>query len=91
MFLLYEKLKFLKNNMNIWNKETFVIVHHLVSDVEEELNMAYTKIQCDGYSNNLRSEEKVYMNRLEDALHKEHIFWKEKAKVKWNLEGNRNT
>lgn len=31
------------------------------------------------------------MTRLEDAFHKEHLFWKEKAKVNWHLEGVRNT
>lgn len=31
------------------------------------------------------------MNNLEGALHKEHLFWKESAKVKWHLEGDRNT
>lgn len=76
MFVLSKKLKFLKNNLKIWNKETFDNVHHLVSDVEDKLNMVQAKIQSNGYSDNLRSVEKACMNKLEEALHKEHIFWK---------------
>lgn len=45
MFVLSEKLKFLKNNLKIWNKETFGNVHRLVSDAEGELNLVQDKIQ----------------------------------------------
>lgn len=43
------------------------------------------------YSDNLRAVEKDCMNKLEEALHKEHLFWKEKSKVNWNLEADINT
>lgn len=74
MFVLSKKLKFLKNNLKIWNKETFGNVHHLVSDAEDELNLVQAKIRYDGYSDNLRTGEKDRMNKLKEALHKEHLF-----------------
>lgn len=77
--------------MKIWNKETFGNIHHLVSHVEDELNLVQEKIQSDGYSDNLITVEKDFMNKLEEALHKEHLLWKEKDKVNWHLEGDRNT
>lgn len=82
MFILYEKLKFLKNNLKVWNKETFGSVHHLVSNAEEKLNFVQLNIQPDGYSESIKLEEKLCMNNFEDALHKKHLFWKEKAKAK---------
>lgn len=78
MFVLSEKLKLLNNNLRIWNKETLGNVHHLVSDAEGELNLVHANIQSDGYSDNLRTMEKDCMNKLEEALHKEHLFRKEK-------------
>lgn len=90
MFVLSEKLKILKNNSNIWNKETFGNVHYLVSDVEDELHLVQAKIQFDGYSDNLSTMDKDCMNKLEEALQNEHLFWKEKAKVNWHLEDDRN-
>lgn len=59
MFILYEKLKLLKNNLKVWTKETFGNVHHLVSNVEEKLNLVQLNIQPDGYSESLKLEEKL--------------------------------
>lgn len=91
MFVLYEKLKLLKNNLRIWNKYIFGNIHQLVNDKEEQLNILRGLIQVDGYTEAFRYEEKLCMTRLEDALHKEHLFWKEKAKVNWHLDGDKNT
>ncbi|KAI5408381.1 hypothetical protein KIW84_054274 [Lathyrus oleraceus] len=60
-------------------------MHYLVSDAEDELNLVQAKIQFDGYSYNLSTMEKDCMNKLEEALQNEHLFWKEKAKVFFNL------
>ncbi|KAI5406884.1 hypothetical protein KIW84_053233 [Lathyrus oleraceus] len=66
-------------------------IHQLVNDKEEKLNILRGLIQVDGYTEAFRYEEKLCMTTLEDALHKEHLFWKEKAKVNWHLDGDRNT
>ncbi|CAI8586622.1 unnamed protein product [Vicia faba] len=74
MFVLSEKLRLLKNNLKSWNKNTFGNSHHLVDEEVEKLTYVQGKIQVDGYTEALRSEEKLCMSRLEDALHKEHLF-----------------
>lgn len=49
------------------------------------------RIQGEGFSDMLRTEEKFCMSLFDEAMHKDHLFWKEKPKVNWHLEGDRNT
>lgn len=91
MFILYEKLKLLQKNMKIWNKDIFGNTHKLVNEEGDKFNIVQGLIQIDGYTEALRYEEKLCFTILEDALHQEHLFQKEKAKVNWHLEGDENT
>lgn len=76
MFIVSENLNLLKRNMEVCNIETFGNVHILVRNAEEKLDNVQFKIQADGYSKNLRFEEKICMKNLEEALLKEQLFWK---------------
>lgn len=53
--------------------------------------MVQMKIQNKDYTNELRTQEMIIMSGLEDSLHKDKFFWKDKARLNQHLEGNRNT
>jgi len=53
-------------------------------DVQQQINR-------DGYNDTLMQQEKGAQRNLDEALHKEEVFWLEKSKVKWHQEGDRNT
>ncbi|PNX99831.1 ribonuclease H, partial [Trifolium pratense] len=91
MFILSQKLKLLKNKLKIWNKQSFGNVHDFVISTEQKLQHIQDQIQQNGHTVALLAEEKLASNAYEEALNRQEIFWQEKAKLNWHLEGDRNT
>ncbi|GAU26607.1 hypothetical protein TSUD_102140 [Trifolium subterraneum] len=91
MFVLSKKLKFLKEKLKIWNKEVFGNVHDQIKIAEEKVNSIQYVINSNGHSDSLMDLEKQAQFELELALNMEEAFRKEKTKVKWCLDGDRNT
>jgi hypothetical protein len=91
MFILSNKLKFLKDRLKNWNKDCFGNVHSLVNTAEMKLQQIQDQIQLNGHTDNLLHEERVASTMYEEALNKQEAFWQEKARVNWHLEGDRNT
>jgi hypothetical protein len=91
MFILSKKLKLLKEKLKTWNKDCFGNVHTLVTSAEQRLQLVQDQIQQNGHSDTLLQEERIASSIYEEALNKQEAFWQEKARVKWHLEGDRNT
>lgn len=91
MFVLSQKLKSLKSALKSWNKDVFGNVHELVRDAEAQLHLIQNQIDTSGHSDTLLEQQKIAQLNLDNALAKEECFWKEKANVKWHVEGDRNT
>jgi len=91
MFILSQKLKLLKEKLKVWNKEVFGNVHTLVKHAEEKLSNLQLLIDTDGHTDSLFDQQKLAQIDLNKALHMEEAFWCEKSRVKWHLEGDRNT
>lgn len=91
MFVLSKKLKNLKLVLKDWNKEIFENVQDSVKKAEEELNQFQMHINQVGYTHTLANTEKTAQAKLDSSLQIEEVFWKEKSRVKWHAEGERNT
>jgi len=91
MFILSHKLKLLKEKFKVWNKEVFGNVHNLVQNAEVKLNVIQLAIDTHGQSDFLFDQQKHAQIDLNKALDMEEVFWREKSRVKWHLEGDRNT
>ncbi|PNX72820.1 ribonuclease H, partial [Trifolium pratense] len=91
MFVLSKKLKMLKDKLKVWNKECFGNVHDYVKVSEQHLQQVQDQIQNNGHSDALLEEEKEAHRLYEDALTRQEVFWQEKARLNWHLEGDRNT
>jgi hypothetical protein len=90
MFVLNKKLKILKEKLKIWNKDVFGNVHNHLKLAEDKVNSIQSTININGHSDSLMELGKQAQIELELALTMEKAFWKEKSKVKWCLEGDRN-
>jgi hypothetical protein len=91
MFILSRKLKLLKEQLKVWNKDVFGNVHIFVRDAEERLVNIQNQIQMNGSNDALRDLEFKAKSDLDDALHRENWFWQEKSRVNWHKDGDRNT
>jgi len=72
-------------------KEVVENIHEKVSQAENNLQTIQEQIDTYGHTETLLNEQKAAQITLEDVLDKQEAFWREKAKVKWHLEGDRNT
>jgi len=57
----------------------------------EKVQAIQRDLDSIGVSDDLLNQEKLAQIHLEKALDLEEIFWQQKSKVKWHLDGDRNT
>lgn len=91
MFIWNIKLQLLKGKFKIWNKETLGDIHLEVKLASTELGNVQNQILLNGVSDDLIALEKKAKISLEKALDVEEIFWKDKSRINWNLDGDRTT
>jgi len=81
MFVLSSKLKTLKDTLKVWNKNCFGNVHNFVKQAEQDLQTVQELIQVSGHSDELLDEEKKAQKHYEEALNREEMFGREKARL----------
>lgn len=84
MFILSQKLKYVKVKLKIWNKQVFGDVHKLVQNSTNHLNNIQCQIQNLGMNDNLKSQEPKAQQDFKDDLDKDEYFWMEKSRIRWN-------
>ncbi|XP_058784636.1 uncharacterized protein LOC131659466 [Vicia villosa] len=90
MYILSKKLQNLKIKLRAWNIGTFRNFSVNVKTAEAELDSIQVEIQDRGGNDVLKAREFKAQTNLAKALSIEEYFWKEKSKIKWHLEGDRN-
>lgn len=91
MYILNHKLKNLKQNLKICNKTTFGNVHNIVKEAEQNLASIQADIDTLGPTDTLLDQHKAAQIQMENSLDIEEEFWREKSKVAWHSDGDRNT
>lgn len=90
MYILSQKLKHLKTNLKEWKKESLVMCTVMLQLLNMNYKNIHNQIDVDGLTDNLLNQQKLAQIHLDLALDRQEAFCKEKAKIKWNLEGDRN-
>lgn len=63
----------------------------MVTNANNNLHKIQIQISNHGFNDTLISQEINAKKKLEEILDKEESFWHKKSKVKWHIEGDRNT
>jgi len=85
MFILQHKLKRLKIELYDWNKNSFGIVHNAVLLKQGLLLGIQQTLETTSMSDidGLLCQEKIAKEKLDQDLHCQYLFWKERAKMLW--------
>lgn len=91
MFVLSAKLGNLKQNMKTWNRSHFGNIHVNVDSAMSDLDLIQNEIDTLGPTEDRLSKEEELCLKAHDALRIQGIFLRDKSRVRWLSDGDRNT
>lgn len=88
MYILDRKLRILKENLKAWNINVFGNVANKTLEAESVLKEIQADIARNGYDDLRQAKEIKARHDLEIVLRVEEEFWKEKSRLKWQVDGD---
>ena len=89
--VVVQKLKLLKMALRRWNWEVFGDIALNVTNANEKVMLIQGRIGFEGFSDDLFRLETSALADLDSILKQQEIFLREKSRVRWLAEGDRNS
>ncbi|XP_057432300.1 uncharacterized protein LOC130725057 [Lotus japonicus] len=90
-YVLQQKLKGLKSVIKEWRGYAGSANREKISALETELQVTMDRLSLEGADITLRQKRLCILDGLWQEFRKEETRWRQKARVKWIREGDRNT
>eukprot|EP00253_Pinus_taeda_P009736 PITA_09736 len=91
MFLLHQRLKHLKRRLKKWNKNEFGNIFKAKGEVEKKLQEINQILITKGFTEERKMQADSLQQEWDNRCQQEEIFWRQKSRVQWIKEGERNT
>ncbi|XP_058078824.1 uncharacterized protein LOC131227097 [Magnolia sinica] len=85
------KLKFLKDKLKQWSKEEKIHSIQELDSILRDIQKIDTQAESSPMSSHTLANRIQLVQALSDKIYQEEISWKQKARMKWTKEGDRNT
>jgi hypothetical protein len=91
MFKLYKRLKYIKHKLKEWNKEIFGNINQEKKNIDNIMRTLQKLCIDEGYTKDHKREEIQMTQEWEARCQQEEILWRQKSRIRWLMEGERNT
>eukprot|EP00253_Pinus_taeda_P026524 PITA_26524 len=86
-----KKLQLLKKDIKHWNQNTFGNIFAAQAALNQNMKQIQSRIMAEGRTIELTQQEQRIEDQLQNRALQEEILWRQKSRIKWLKEGERNT